>query len=139
MPRLTLSILEEFPFLVYGISSTDRDYRLCWGINKTLGLSLKLEKPVEVINKAGYPAEHALYTCMYEPDQVKYRLVENKAPRSLFLPEVPKADFLLIIDESPMIEPDEILSDMRKIRSVLMIFPVDLDSLKTKQNILLTA
>ncbi len=139
MPRLTLDVFEEYPYFLIGICSSDSDYRLCWSLNRALGLAMKMEKPVEVMRRKGEASMHSLYTFVSDYEYVKYRLVENKTVNGFVLPEVAKADYLLIIDKSEGIDADEILRKMKNVRQVLLAFLVDISTLKTKQNILLTA
>lgn len=139
MPRLTLDIIDEYPYIIYGICSSESDYRLCWGLNKELGIALKMDKHLEVFTKKGELSIHSLYSFTSDYEQVKYRLVQNKTINGFVLPETSKADYLLIVDQSPEIDPDEFIRKIRKSKQVLMAFPVEIDKLKSKQNILLTA
>ncbi len=138
MGRLVLDIVEEYPYFLFGISASTRDYRLCWNLNKALGVALKRMPHVELFRKGGDRAEHSLYTFYSEAELAKYRLIENRSGNSLLLPDAPKADFLLMIDQSPAIDPEKILQVIRSIRSVLLAFEIEIDNLKTKQNLLLT-
>jgi hypothetical protein len=139
MAKLTLDIVDEYPYEIIGISASAKDYRICWSLNQTLEIALKREPSLKVFTKKSEPVEHGYYTFLDEDTDIKFRLVENKRSASKFLPEAPKADYLFIIDESPGIEPDSILSKIREIRPVLMAFRIDSDQLKNKQNLLLTA
>ena len=139
MPRLTLDLVDEYPFTIYGIRSSENDYRLCWGLNKELGIALKMEKHIEVFSKKGEISVHSLFSFTSDYEQVKYRLVQNKTINGFVLPESDKADYLLIVDQSPEIDPDVLIRKIRKSRQVLMAFPLDIENLKSKQNILLTA
>ncbi len=98
-----------------------------------------MDKHLEVFTKKGELSIHSLYSFTSDYEQVKYRLVQNKTINGFVLPETSKADYLLIVDQSPEIDPDEFIRKIRKSKQVLMAFPVEIDKLKSKQNILLTA
>jgi len=138
MAKLVLDIIEEYPFLLFGISSTASDYRICWSLNKALTLSMKREKSVELFKKGSGVSEHCLYTYASELEQATYRFVENKVGGSLLLSEIPKADYFLMVDDSPAVDSNELLRKLRAIKIIRMAFPVNIESLKMKQNLLLT-
>jgi len=139
MSKFVLDLDDDFPFEVFGIAATTKDYRLCWSLNKELGFGFKRLNPLSVYSKQRDKIDHGFFFYEDEALQVKYRLIENKVGASKFLPEIVKADFVIIVDESPAFEGDKFLDEMKKIRSVLMAFRINLDELKFKDNILLTA
>lgn len=139
MAKVTLDLGEEYPYSIFGISASTSDYRLCWNLNKMLKLAFKRVEPITVYSKQGDKIYHNFYVFENEDLQVKYRFIENKRGSSRFLPEVTQADYLLIIDQSPAIIAEEIQRKMMEIRQVLLVFQVDIDELKQKQNLMLTA
>lgn len=139
MAKFTLSLDDDYSFIVFGIAATTSDYKLCWSLNRIMKTALKREDPVEVYNKHNDKIKHSLYIFEDEELQIKYRLVENKKGGSRFLSEVDQADYLLVIDDSPAVQKEELQRKIREIKQVLLVFPVDLEALKHKQNLLLTA
>jgi hypothetical protein len=137
MAKVTLDVVDEYPFKIIGISASARGYRICWGLNQSLNLGLKRESSIQLFTKNNEPVEHGYFTFIDENLDIKYRLVENKRAASKFLPEAPKADFLLIIDDSPGLEQD-LLAKIKRIRPVLMAYSIEANHLKNKQNLLLT-
>lgn len=138
--KFTLDIVDDYPYLVYGINATTRDYRLCWNINKLFGISLKLVEPLSAFSKVNDPTKHNHFSFLDENLNVTYHLIENKRGSSLFLSEVDKADYLLIIDGVDIEREElEILNKLKGIRAILMAFQIDLDRLKHKQNLLYIA
>ena len=139
MSKFSLELIEEYPYLVFGIAASAHDYRLCWHINKELGLNFVRQKAIQVINKRKETVNHEFFVYEDEDAVAKYRLIQNKKTGSIFLPETSKADYLLVIDESPVLNYDDIVLKIKNIRPVLIVFPINLESLKNKQNLLLTA
>lgn len=139
MSKFVLDLDDEFPFEVFGIAATTKDYRLCWSLNKELAFGFKRLEPLRVYNKQRDTIDHGYFFYEDEALQIKYRLIENKIGSSRFLPEIHKADFIIVVDESPAHDGEKFLKEIKKIRSVLMAFRINLDDLKLKDNILLTA
>ncbi len=137
MAKFTLDVINEYPCVVYGINATINDYRLCWSINTVLGVSMKLKEPLSAFSKVNEGSIHNHFIFFDEVLQFTYHLIENRRGNNLFLPEVDKADYLLIIDGADGTEEEvEILNILKGIRSILMTFRVDVDKLKHKQNLL---
>jgi hypothetical protein len=139
MPRLTLDFIEDYPYIVLGISTSERDYRITWHINKSLNIQLSMEAPIEVIQKKGVRSLHSYFSYMDTSAEVRYRLLQNKSARGMLLPEAEKADFLLVVDDNCTESPAHLIGQLKQIKPVLLAFEVDLDPLKNKQNLLLTA
>ncbi len=139
MSKFNLEFEEEYPFYVVGITSSIKDYKLCWHLNKELGLNLVRHTSLELFNKRRDSVSHEFFLYEDEDAQVNYRLIENRKGGNLFLTEAPQADFLMILDESPVLDCENLIKRIKSIRSVLMAFRIDLDKVKNKQNILLTA
>ncbi|MFN3917514.1 MAG: IPExxxVDY family protein [Flavobacteriales bacterium] len=128
----------DYDFKLYGISCHSKDYRLCWGINNTLGLKLeKGEIEIELITrKSDVKSTHAVFSCFCEELQNQYYLLVNRTPNGLLIPEKPQADYLLMIKESYELNPDEILNKMKSIPFVLTAFSIEVESLKSKKNLI---
>lgn len=139
MAKLILEIEDEYAFMVFGIVSTSRSHRLCWMLNKSLNLDMKRGSDIEIFSKAKTSRHHAFFDFFDELLHIKYRLIENRKGISLFLPEIKNADYLLIVDHTNELVEAEIVEKLRSTGTVLMAFKIGLESLKLKQNILLTA
>jgi len=139
MAKFTLSIDEEYPYYLIGINASAKDYRICWSINMALNISLKRGESVAVHGKTKDIVDHSFFVYTDEDLNLKYRLIENKRGSSRFLTEVQQADYLFIIDESESVDTKTILQKIKEIRQVLLAFRIDVDDLKNKQNLMLTA
>jgi hypothetical protein len=79
---------------------------------------------------------HAQFSYVHPQDQTVITLIDNKTPEGLFLPEVTQFDYVLKI-ESPREDCDDAF--FRKIRStpfVLTAYPIEIQKLKSKHNLL---
>lgn len=139
MAKLTLDWEEEYPYIVLGIAASLSDYRLCWNLNKTFQFAFNRQEPILVYNKRKDKIFHSFYEFEDLEYNIKYRCIENKNGGSRFLPEVPQADYLLVIDETYAIDPDVMIRKIKDIPQVLLAFRIHLDQLKNKQNLMLLA
>lgn len=137
MAKFTLNIVDEYPYTVYGLNTTTVDYRLCWNVNKSMTLALKKADSIGVYAKENGTTMHNYFTCTDEHFMQTYHLVENKRGNSIYLPEVKEADYLFIVNDDGVDCDNDIIKKLKAIRSVLMVFPINLDKLKHKQNLLL--
>ncbi len=138
MQKFMLDIAEDYPFWILGIAASTSDYRMCWSLNKALNLSLKRSESLSLTAKSKETSLHSIFTFEDQVSEVKYRLVQNKRGSSRVLAEATQADYLLILDHSFVLDYKWIITEVKKIRQVLMAFPIDLAQLKFKQNLLLT-
>ena len=108
-----------------GISSHVNDYRLCWALNRTLGINLT--RRAEDITDPG-PEQMASYAAFdhTDPDtDANWTLVHNHSGDGILLKEQKQADFFLVVDESVPISPDELLEQVRGAEFVLTAFTLD--------------
>lgn len=139
MAKFMLVLEDDYPYFIVGINASAPNYRLCWHLNKLFGISLKMENPIDIHSKKGLVTAHNVFSYLDENINVKYRLIENKKGSSLFLPEVTKADYLFVIDENDRIPIREVITEINTISLVVLAFEIEIDLLKQKQNLMLTA
>jgi len=138
MARFTLDIVDEYPYTLMGINTSLKGYRLAWNLNKKMSIGLRREDPLESVNKLKEKVSFAFFTGFDESQNKVYRLVENRSGGNLFIPEQPRCDYLLIADRSEEGGTGDLLKIIRGINSVSVAFEIEIESLKSKQNILLT-
>jgi len=136
--KYTLEEEYEYDFRLIGISCHEKDYRVCWGLNNILCLSLaKEEDEIEVlIKKSNEFSKHALYSYFQEDTENEYNLLNNRSKYGLLVPEQAHADYLLMIKESYDINLIELISKIKSIPFVLTAFEVNVGELKSKENLI---
>ncbi len=139
MAKLTLEIEEEYPYLMLGISATTTNYRLCWNINKVLSFNLTRQPDITLSSPKEMPQDFGIFTYFDKVLGISYRLIENRLGHKRFLPEVSKADYLFVVDDRGEELMEGLIADIKSIRAVLMVFPIDMETLKNKQNLMLLA
>lgn len=137
MARLTLKDTEDYSFILLGISSHAKDYRLSWAVNKALNIAL--ERPPKNEEMPDDIFERFSIHQFHDADNfLDYTLIANRGPDGFFAPDQKKIDFFLKI-EGGMAElrKAEILADLNKIDLVLAVQTIDAKKLRSKQNFLI--
>lgn len=149
MSRQILSVEYEFDFILIGISSSLKDYKLGWELNKELKLKLSRIDDVLKQNKANsvhkkgalivpennssdQPYSH--YRHIDEEKDIEYDLLSNRSDTGLLIPEQKQADYFLIIrgvnSES---FGNKVVSRIRKLANIQTAFKIDANKLKSKE------
>lgn len=138
MTKFTLDIVEEYPYFVVGINTSMKSYRTAWALNRALDINLKREEMLEVKGPNKEVSRFTFFSTFVPSLNVHYRLVENRSGGHFFIPEYPRADYLLVVDHSPEIEGVQLVKTVRNIKLVSTAFDINVESLKSRHNILLT-
>lgn len=127
----------DYSFILLGICSHAKDYKLCWSLNNHFGFQLeKEENDLELINGAQKLA-FSQYHFQDEESHAMYSLLANKNGNGYLVPEQKQTDYFLMVRDSFDDDPDQMLARLRKMDVVLTAFSVDAGSLKSKSNLLL--
>ena len=140
MKKTKLLVEYEYDFELFGISSTARDYKLAWLLNKTLSIHIVKVEDLEI----EYSDQHKIVTShfLYETEHSEMRLLRNKSfgeiKKPLLIPELPNIDYFLIIqNESSFFGISEMLAQLRKVDLIQHIQPINVHQLKSRENLIL--
>jgi hypothetical protein len=130
--RIQLSIDDQDKPVIFGLVTTDPDYKLSLKLNKKLGILLKNEDPV-MIDAAGSEVTFSRFIdSSGAPDTVFY-LVSNRTGKYFLLKQLRNIDFLFLIhDLNREQSPAGLLLKLRTIDSVTAVFDIDFGTLKDK-------
>lgn len=97
-PKLKLEYEPDYDFLLLGIVSFERDYRLSWEMNARLGLDLVRTED----HKLSHPKtrKEQLFSCFVYEDEdsyLSYKLLSNKSDMGFLLDSLKNIDFLLVV------------------------------------------
>lgn len=137
MAKFVLDNEAYYDFKLVGISSHVQDYRICWTVNKALSLDLvKMDEEIIIRpSKADGPVSFSVYYCFDEETEVEFELISNRHEDGFLIPEMRTADYFLKISEWYSDPISEIIQKLRKENLVNMAFEVDLETLRSKQNL----
>lgn len=138
MPRNVLKLDDEdYDFVLVGIVTSHRDYRVTRDVNLALGITLERTDDYLVYEKKrgqeiGFP--HFKFVNEQE-DQ--YFILGNKSENGLLIPEQRQMDFFLLV-KAGMSEIDrtEIVKSLKEVEHFQAVFPIDVTGLRSKENLL---
>ncbi len=139
MGKYTLEIEYDYDFVLIGISSHEKDYRICWALNNQLGLNLVKADALEIKDKKQDELSHFSLFSFEQPDEfMEYFIIANRSEKGLLIPEQKQVDYFFIIrgevdDEKVM----EMVKQIKGSNLVQTAFRVDVNALKSKQNLIL--
>lgn len=161
MGKHTLKIEYDFDFVLIGISSHEKDYRICWALNKALDLELTKKESLEIKSKKQTtPSFFSLFKCENEEEFVEYFMISNHSENKLFLsksntlfgkgakeqqsteigiliPEQKHLNYFFIIrGEIIDSKAEEILTKIKEIDFVLTAVTIRVKELKSKKNLI---
>lgn len=122
---------ELYNFTLIGISCHLKGYRLAWGLNKTLGLSLERNATsIEIHSKNG-TSSHSLFS-FEEETGTKFDLIKNRS-KSYLAKELAHADYFLKID-GEIDNKSDFIAQIKTSKGVLAVFELTIDEIKSKDN-----
>ncbi|MDA7804291.1 IPExxxVDY family protein [Crocinitomix sp.] len=136
MAKHKLILEDDYSFELIGICSSNADYRLTWGINKALSISL--EKDIDLNIRVKKEGEHlySFYSYYDELEHIEYYLVKNISNNyRRLIPEKDQIDYFLLIKNNFTLEINDILTSLKVIDSILTAFVFDPNELKSKANL----
>jgi hypothetical protein len=134
--KTKLQVEYDFDFTLLGISCHESDYRFGWMLNKATGMNFLKEEDLVVPIKDKQSA-HSIFSCEIEENFCTYHIIANKGTSGLLIPESRNTDYFLVI-KGPVQQDslDDLLSQVRSISKVQTVFPVNVNDLKSKHNLL---
>lgn len=128
----------SFDFLLFGISTDEREYRLAWLLNSELGWELcRLENICFRQDQHQLIQEFSHYVHTDINSQLTYHLVSNKCEHGYLVEELKNIDFFLKINGQT--DDPSIQSPVGRLKALPFIrgfFPVEPAGLKSKHKLL---
>ena len=136
MAKLKLEMEPDPAVTVIGISSHVNDYRLCWSINRAVGLSLTRRRSDITDESNGIVAHYSAYDHVDETTKARYTLVNNHSGDGILLKEHRQTDYFLVVDDELASTKPDLLDRVRKADFVLTAFPLPFDQLRAGHKLL---
>ncbi|MFB6258864.1 MAG: IPExxxVDY family protein [Flavobacteriales bacterium] len=116
--------------LLYGISCHEKPHRLCWAINRELGLRMgRKEEDLEFLiagsNGGEEKAHYTLFSYIAEEDHVTHSLIENRSEKGPLIPQHPEVDHFFLIEAEEEREDLDRMEELRAVGPILAVFPID--------------
>lgn len=138
MNRKTLKFEIDLDFVLIAITTSLRDYRICYYINKGLNFNFIKSPDLEVdIAHGSGPVFFSLYQYHWEASDTDFYFIANKGSEGYLVPEMRKVDFFIIIknyiDDDEL---DKLITDLNKIQEIVAAVKIDPKKVKSRENLL---
>jgi hypothetical protein len=137
MGRLVLEVEYDYDFLLIGLVTHSKDYRLCYELNKKFYFDLQKSNNMEIlINKRKETSVFSFYEYENEDGDCFY-LISNKGSKGFLIPEQKHLDYFMIIKQlSDFINEKDMIRELKTIPLLLGAFNIDPKGLKSKENLI---
>jgi hypothetical protein len=128
----------DFDFVLIAVTSSLKDYRVCFLINKYLNFNFSKTDDLEVdIYPGAEPVLFSLYRYSWETTETDFFFIGNKGSDGYLVPEIKSADYFLMIrnyiDDNEL---DTIISSLNKIPEIVAAVKIDQNKITGKSVIL---
>ncbi len=128
----------DFDFVLIAVTSSLKDYRVCFLINKYLNFNFVKTDDLEVdIYPGSEPVLFSLYRYSWETTETDFFFIGNKGSDGYLVPEIKSADYFLMIrnyiDDNEL---DMIISSLNKIPEIVAAVKIDPKKIKSRENLL---
>ena len=113
----------EIDATAFGINSHEKDYKLCWYINKGLSVYFKKEREPKQISKKTF----TVFTTKYDGRNIS--LTKNQNKDGFLMPQKKNIDYFMTIE--PRLNPlqkEQFVQKLNKVSKILLTFEIDLNS-----------
>jgi hypothetical protein len=155
----TLKIEYDYDFVLIGISSHEKDYRLCWALNNALDIELTKTESLEIKTKKQVPSsffslfkyedanefkEYFVLANLSENKQhvSKERTLFNKEAKGasstdgILIPEHKQMDYFFVIrGEVQERDLENLLAKLKDVDLILTAIRINVEGLKSKSNL----
>ena len=113
----------EIDATTFAINSHEKDYKLCWHINKVLSAFLKKEREYKQISKKNF----TIFTTKHDGRLIS--LIKNQSKDGFLMPQKKNIDYFMTIE--PRLNPlykEQFMQKLNKVSKILLTFEIDLNS-----------
>ena len=138
MKKHLLEIEYDYDFVLIGISSHEKDYRICWALNNKLDLDLIKTDALEIKDKKQEEISgFSLFICDRPDEFMEYLIIANRSEKGLLIAEQKQMDyFFMIKGEIEEEKIQEMINKIKEINFVLTAVRIDPSILKSKHNLI---
>ncbi|MDN5285607.1 MAG: IPExxxVDY family protein [Mucilaginibacter sp.] len=128
----------DFDFVLIAVTTSLKDYRVCYLINKFLNFNFTKSEDLAVdIYQGSEPVLFSLYRYHWETTETDFYFIGNKGSEGYLVPEIKSADYFLMIrnyiDDDDL---DNLVSTLNKIPEIVAAVKIDPKKIKSRENLL---
>jgi hypothetical protein len=142
MVKKRLLIENDYAFFLFGISCSEKSYRLCFSLNNKFNATFSKSNDMEVwapaLSQEKNPVIQSRFPVfVYRNEEMftDYRIIVNKANNRFLVSEFKQADYLLMVQGGmPYTEKKNILKKLKETAFVQTAFEIDPKKIKSREN-----
>ena len=124
--QFILDCPNETDFTLLAINSHSKGYKLCWNINNTLKANFEKQEDHNVQDELWF----ARYTYICD-EGVEYNLLSNRSKQGYLIPNQKSVNYFLIIENDCWKkDKQEFISNLSRIKDILLVFELDTTLIK---------
>ncbi len=138
MNRIIAKFKIDLDFVLIAVTSSLKDYRICYLINKHLQLNFSKTNDLALdIFQGLEPAYFSLYHYLKEDSETEFYFIANKGTEGLLIPEMREVDYFFMIknqvDEN---EVELVITTLNRIPEIMAAVKIDPKKIKSRENLL---
>ena len=131
--RVQLKISQDNEFVLFGLVSSEPDYKLSLTINKKFRVSLKNSSPVKITGDTGSEQSFSRFSDTSSPTGKAFHLFSNRSGKYFLLKKLKNVDYIFQLhDPENEDNADSFARGLREIESVNAVFSIDLNTFRDK-------
>jgi hypothetical protein len=131
--KIPLMEKSEPEFTLFGIVSSEADYKLSQLLNNKFKISLRHNKDLEIAGNNGIKMSYSIYSFSSASPDISYNLISNKSEKTFLIKKLRKIDYFFQIFTSDINCNNEFMTKkIREIEKVTAVFLVETKDIKDK-------
>ena len=136
--RKILKFEIDFDFVLIALTTSLKDYRICYLINKYLNFNFTRIDDLNLdFERKGSPALFSLYKHSWEATETDFYFIGNKGSEGYLIPEMREADYFILIrnyiDDDDL---ESIIASLNKIPEIVAAVKIEPKKIKSRENLL---
>jgi hypothetical protein len=136
--RKVLKFEIDLDFVLIAITTSLKDYRICYYINKCLNFNFTRVDDLSLDTSInGVPLLFSLYRYSWETTETDFYFIGNKGSDGYLVPEMREADYFIMIrnyiDETDL---EHMISALNKMPEIVAAVKIDPKKIKSRENLL---
>ena len=128
----------DLDFVLVAVTTSLKDYRICYLINKHLNFNFVRTADLSVdIHQGAEPSYFSFFTYNWEASETDFYFIGNKGSDAYLIPEMKKADYFFMIknyiDETEL---EELVTALNRIPEIVAAVKIDPKKIKSRENLL---
>jgi regulator of sirC expression with transglutaminase-like and TPR domain len=131
--KVLLNDKTDEEYILFGIVSSEADYKLSQMLNKKLKLALKNSKSLDIAENDGEKMIFSRYSYISASPEINYNLISNRSGKDYLLKKLKKIDFFFQFHKNEnYCDTEQITNALREIEKITAVFRLDPKEIKDK-------